>query len=116
MGIGNGGADYTEAAFLLTPLGDCPADIVGGDDLVDVLDLLELLGRWGDCPVGAICYSDLNGDCVVDVQDLLILLGAWGPCGGPPLPIPRTVQDCLDRFGYDPIALQACLDAISAGQ
>ncbi len=52
----------------------CPEDL-NGDRVVDVLDLLILLGAWGGG--GA---ADINGDGVVDVLDLLQLLGAWGPC------------------------------------
>jgi T5SS/PEP-CTERM-associated repeat protein len=50
------------------------ADLTG-DGVVDVFDLLELLGDWGPC---AECPADLNDDGVVDVFDLLALLGAWG--------------------------------------
>ncbi|HRP64258.1 MAG TPA: hypothetical protein PK400_13240 [Phycisphaerales bacterium] len=48
------------------------------DGVVDVLDLLILLGAWGACGKGD-CAADLNADGVVDVLDLLILLGNWGP-------------------------------------
>ena len=52
----------------------CPAD-TNGDELVDVLDLLVVLGDWGACPG---CPSDTNGDGVVDVLDLLEVLKGWG--------------------------------------
>ena len=51
-----------------------PADITG-DGVVDVLDLLEVLGQWGGSG-----SADITGDGVVDVLDLLEVLGAWGPC------------------------------------
>lgn len=55
-----------------------PADL-NCDGSVDVLDLLILLGAWGDCPAAAGgCPADLNNSGTVDVQDLLILLGSWG--------------------------------------
>jgi len=57
-------------------VGACPADITG-DGVVDVLDLLELLGSWGYCPG---CPADITGDGVVDVLDLLEVLAAWGAC------------------------------------
>ena len=53
-----------------------PADITC-DGVVDVGDLLTLLGAWDPCDG---CPADLNGDGIVDVQDLLLLLSAWGPC------------------------------------
>jgi hypothetical protein len=56
--------------------GGCGGDL-NNDGLVDVSDLLILLGEWGACPD---CASDLNGDGVVDVSDLLALLGLWGSC------------------------------------
>jgi len=50
-----------------------PGD-VNGDDVVDVNDLLALLGQWGQ-PDGA---ADINNDGTVNVNDLLILLANWG--------------------------------------
>ncbi len=52
----------------------CPQDITG-DCVIDVLDLLTVLGMWGlgDVP------EDINGDGVVDVLDLLEILSAWRP-------------------------------------
>lgn len=67
-----------------------PPSIVGdlnNDGSVDVLDLLILLGAWGDCPAspppgrgagGEECPADLNNSGGVDVQDLLLLLSNWG--------------------------------------
>ncbi len=54
-----------------------PGDL-NGDGVVDVSDLLILLGAWGDCPDSGSCPEDINGDGTVDVSDLLILLGNWG--------------------------------------
>jgi hypothetical protein len=52
----------------------CEADITG-DDEVNILDLLDLLGHWfdGSC-------EDLTRDLIVDVDDLLLLVDSWGPC------------------------------------
>jgi hypothetical protein len=55
-----------------TPV-DEPADITG-DGIVDVFDLLLLLGAWGPCPL---CPEDVNHSGAVDVFDLLLLLGEW---------------------------------------
>lgn len=51
---------------------------LNGDGVVDIADLLALLGAFGctDCQ-----DTDLNGDGVVSVQDVLILLQAWGMGG-----------------------------------
>jgi subtilisin family serine protease len=60
------------AAVALNP----PAPIIGdlnNDGVVDVLDLLILLGEWGLTHTSA----DLSGDGTVDVVDLLIILAAW---------------------------------------
>lgn len=46
---------------------------LNGDLIVDVLDLLILLGEWGQSSSPA----DLNGDNTVDWLDLLILLANW---------------------------------------
>jgi uncharacterized membrane protein len=62
-------------AFLMTPIVNCPAD-VNGDNVVNVLDLLDVLAAWG--ATGGV--EDINGDGIVDVLDLLELLAAWGPC------------------------------------
>jgi len=52
----------------------CPADTTG-DELVDVLDLLEVLATWGTCEG---CPGDTDGNGVVDVLDLLEVLSNWG--------------------------------------
>jgi hypothetical protein len=57
-------------------LADC-AGSGGGDDLVNVTDLLALLAQWG-VPGGGSC--DINDDGVVNVTDLLALLATWGGC------------------------------------
>lgn len=42
-----------------------------GDGVIDVSDLLDMLGNWG-CTED--CANDINGDGVVNVNDLLIIL------------------------------------------
>lgn len=74
--IGTGVFNGDVRAYAMIPVVACDGDVTG-DGEVGTLDLLALLGAWGDC-VG--CPADLNGDDVVDTLDLLILLGAWGPC------------------------------------
>mgnify|MGYP002528666899 CR=1 FL=1 len=53
---------------------DCPD--INGDGIVNVSDLLIVIGYWGtiDSP------ADVNEDGIVDVSDLLIVIGNWGPC------------------------------------
>ena len=45
------------------------------DGVVNVTDLLSLLGAWGVCPG---CPEDTNLDGLVNVTDLLTLLANWG--------------------------------------
>jgi hypothetical protein len=59
----------------LAELVPCPAD-VNGDNVVDIIDFLAVIGAWGESGVPA----DVNGDGVVDILDFLEVLGAWGPC------------------------------------
>jgi len=54
---------------------ECIADITG-DNMVNVDDLLAIVGYWGSGgPLG-----DVNEDGIVDVTDLLIVVGNWGEC------------------------------------
>jgi hypothetical protein len=67
--------DYQPSAVVVTVgPGAVPGD-VSGDGVVDVVDLLALLGQWGPC--GEPCAADFDGDGDVDIEDLLFLLGAW---------------------------------------
>ena len=73
---GAGSAPFVDmGAYEFDP--SCPAD-ASGDDVVNVTDLLLLLGEWGPCP--APCPPDINNDGNVNVTDLLALLAAWGVC------------------------------------
>jgi len=65
----------------------CPADLAplpAGDDVVNVQDLLAVIGTWGACANPNACPADIapapNGDDLVNVQDLLAVIGAWGAC------------------------------------
>lgn len=54
-----------------------PGDL-NGDWLVDVSDLLILLGAWGSCPLPPDpCPGDIDGDGTAVVGDLLIMLANW---------------------------------------
>ncbi len=54
----------------------CPWDL-NANDMVDVSDLLVLLGLWGSDPGEP---PDFDGDGTVAVGDLLALLAHWGNC------------------------------------
>lgn len=75
--VGNSGDPSVFVFFAPQPKAPCPGDLTS-DGMVDVSDLLILLGAWGPCEGD--CPADLNDDGTVDVSDLLILLGAWGAC------------------------------------
>jgi len=43
----------------------------------------------------------------------LLLLASWGPCGEPgAVPPPRSVQDCIQRYGFDPVRFAACIEGM----
>jgi hypothetical protein len=60
----------------------CVGDVAptGGDDTVDVDDLLAVINAWGKCDNPSNCPADVNGDDIVDVDDLLAVINAWGEC------------------------------------
>jgi hypothetical protein len=51
-----------------------------GNGIVNVRDLLTLLGAWAACddPCPPSCTGDTNGDCIVNHLDLAVLLDNWG--------------------------------------
>ena len=55
------------------PIHFCPADITG-DGVVNVSDLLTMIGGWGTPD------WDITGDGTTNVSDLLALIGAFGTC------------------------------------
>jgi len=54
----------------------CDADVTL-DGLVDIADLLAVIGSWGACDG---CRADIDGNDIVDIQDLLEVIGSWGGC------------------------------------
>lgn len=56
------------------PEAACAADITG-DEQVDVVDLLHLLGNWNDDTC-----EDITGDLLVGAADVLLLINSWGAC------------------------------------
>jgi hypothetical protein len=82
LGIYRAGPVDSVGVGVPVPAADpCPGDL-NDDQVVDVFDLLALLGAWGECetPGPQTCPADLDGSGGVDVFDLLALLGAWGEC------------------------------------
>jgi hypothetical protein len=74
----SGASAVTPQPFAI--LGASSPDI-DGNGVVNIVDLLALLGSWGECgrPCPPSCPGDLDGDCAVAITDLLALLAAWGP-------------------------------------
>jgi len=59
----------------------CVADIAGDDGVVDIEDLLVLIGEWGATEsIADISGADGLPDGIVDIADLLALIEAWGNC------------------------------------
>ena len=56
---------------------DCVGD-VNSDSVINVDDLLVLLGQFGCSSAVEDCSADLNVDGIVSVDDLLVLLSAFG--------------------------------------
>jgi len=57
------------------------AEDLNHDSLVNVEDLLVVIGAWGSCPgLPQLCPADVNHDKVVNVSDLLAIIAAWGDC------------------------------------
>lgn len=86
---------------------ECPWDCASPEDqAVTIVDLLLLLADWGgesSCEFG-------DPGTIVSINDLLDLLANWGLCLAPTLGPPESVEDCIDRYGYeDPIVLESCI-------
>lgn len=73
-GAGGGAGEFTlNYAATAHMLGD-----LNSDGVVDGIDLLIMLGSWGECSTPGYCPADINNDGFVDGLDLLILLSNWG--------------------------------------
>ena len=61
---------------------ECSADVSGPkgpgfpDGVVNIDDLLTVLGYWGS----DIQEGDINGDGIVNIDDMLLVLSNFGPC------------------------------------
>ena len=82
--VGLSRGDGTPAMFVqsdFTMLPDCDETLAGdvnGDGVVNVTDLLMVVGAFGPCPG---CLEDLDGDGMVGASDILIVLANWGMTG-----------------------------------
>ena len=50
---------------------------INRDGTVNLDDLLEILDRWGACPIEDDCIGDETGDGVVGVDDLIEVILNW---------------------------------------
>ena len=61
----------------------CAADVsppITGDNVVNVSDLLAVIGTWGACSGCAADFVPAHGNAQVNVSDLLGVISAWGAC------------------------------------
>jgi hypothetical protein len=63
----------------------CPADIAppgpgGGNGVVNIDDLLEVINSWGQGNGNPADIAPPGGDNIVNIDDLLAVINAWGPC------------------------------------
>lgn len=93
--------------FLLQPI-PCNGD-VNGDGVVDIDDLLILLGDWNE----ACGPSDINNDGVVSILDFLNLLADWACGDATPEPFPADAQQCIGRYWPDVNRVAACITALN---
>jgi hypothetical protein len=49
---------------------------VSGDGVVNIDDLLAVIGAWGQC--AGFCPADVDGNGVVNIDDLLMVINNWG--------------------------------------
>jgi hypothetical protein len=73
-----GTASAVVGTMLVTPCQSCLADS-NCDGVINLEDLLALLGRWGTSDPLFDLAPD-GGDGQVDINDMLELLTLWGPC------------------------------------
>jgi hypothetical protein len=112
---GHDSSDDEFHLYLLTPVDQCDrAGDVDNDGEVGFQDLILVLGfePWNGSCTCPWCPEDVNDSGTVGFQDLLVVLSNWGPCDGEPLGLPKDLEECIERVGFDPVALAACIAAI----
>ena len=62
----------------------CPWDVFppGGNGVVNIDDLLTVIGHWNACPAPCppYCIGDVDHNCTVNIDDLLQVIGHWNAC------------------------------------
>jgi hypothetical protein len=70
---------FIESDFTTLPgCDEILAGDVNGDGVVNVTDLLMVVGAFGPCPG---CPEDIDGDGMAGASDILIVLSNWGMTG-----------------------------------
>jgi hypothetical protein len=69
-------------ALEFVPVNTCPPDVspTGGDDVVNIDDLLKIINNWGASGPPGTVAGDVSGDGLVNIDDLLAVINAWGIC------------------------------------
>jgi hypothetical protein len=102
----------------------CPGEVVL-DGVVDVDDLLAVIGAWGSSGGPADIAPSCEGDGTVNVNDMLAVINNWGDlCAGGTRDVGSlsSVQDCMDMCSedYEPYSdpwdtcVNRCVDALCA--
>jgi hypothetical protein len=59
----------------------CPSHAdVNGDGVVNIDDVLSVIGRWGPCNHCGADVQPAGGNGVVNIDDMLQVINGWGPC------------------------------------
>lgn len=71
--------ELADVVILMKNSGTISDGDIDRDGVVDVNDLLAVIGAWGPCPaLPAACPADTNLSQAVDVADLLTVINNWG--------------------------------------
>ena len=84
------------------------------DNVVDVIDLLNVLGCWGRDPDDC-GFVDLDDNGEVGVGDLLIVLGNWTPAVDQPVAVDADLDDDGDTDVVDLLTLLGCWGPVEPG-
>ena len=57
----------------------CLADVINNDRMVNIDDLLNVIGYWGQSGIPADCFPP-GGNGIVNIDDLLYVIRQWGAC------------------------------------